>query len=81
VLQPAPDVLSRLPASDAPWTLNFDSWPHADAQRWRAVMARSAQGRLALLADRPLEPLLRLRIESKLKKPLLWWPCEPADID
>ena len=81
ILQQEPDVLARLPASDAPWTLNFDSWPHADAQRWRAVMARSAQGRLALLADRPLEPLLRLRIESKLKKPLLWWPCEPADID
>ena len=61
-----PDVLDRLPASDAPWTLTFEPWPHADAQRWRAVMASSARGRLALLADRPLEPLLRLRIESRL---------------
>ena len=52
-LQPAPDVLARLPASDAPWTLTFEPWPQAEAQRWRAVMARSARGRLALLADRP----------------------------
>ena len=81
VLQPSQDALAQLPASDAPWTLTFDPWPHADAQRWRAVMATSARGRLVLLADRPLEPLLRLRIESRLKKPLLWWPCEPADID
>ena len=81
VLQPTPDVLERLPAHDAPWALTFTPWPHADAQRWRAVMAMSASGRLALLADRALEPLLRLRIESKLKKPILWWPCDPADID
>ena len=80
-LQPSPDVLERLPASDAPWTLTYEPWPHADAQRWRAVMAQSAQGRLALLADRPLEPLLRLRIESRLKKPVLWWPCEAAEMD
>ena len=43
VLDTAPDVLDRLPASDAPWTLTFDPWPHADAQRWRAVMATSAR--------------------------------------
>ena len=77
----ATPVLERLPASDAPWTLTDEVWPHAEAQRWRAVMARSASGRLALLADRPLEPLLRLRIESKLRRPVLWWPCDAADID
>ncbi|MDG0857286.1 GspE/PulE family protein [Roseateles puraquae] len=80
-LQPAPDVLARLPASDAPWALTFEPWPQAEAQRWRAVMAQSARGRLALLADRPLEPLLRLRVESQLHKPVLWWPCEPAELD
>ena len=74
-------LLERLPASDAPWTPTYDAWPHADAQRWRAVMAQSASGRLALLADRPLEPLLRLRIESRLKRPVLWWPCESAELD
>ncbi|RTL33456.1 MAG: type II/IV secretion system protein [Burkholderiales bacterium] len=77
----APPLLERLPASDAPWTMSYDLWPQADAQRWRAVMAQSATGRLALLADRPLEPLLRLRIESRLKKSVLWWPCEAAELD
>jgi general secretion pathway protein E len=81
ILQPPQDPLAALPASDAPWSLTFAPWPHADAQRWRAVMATSASGRFALLADRPLEPLLRLRIEQRLKKPVLWWPCDPADID
>ncbi|MCE4538047.1 GspE/PulE family protein [Pelomonas sp. P7] len=80
VVQADADVLARLPASDAPWSLTFAPWPHAEAQRWRAVMAQSSQGRLALLADRPLEPLLRLRIESQLRKPILWWPCEPAEV-
>ena len=32
-LQPAPDVLARLPASDAPWALTFEPWPQAEAQR------------------------------------------------
>ena len=76
-----PEVLERLPASDAPWTLSDEAWPQAEAQRWRAVMARSAQGRMALIADRPLEPLLWLRIESALRKPVLWWPCEAAELD
>ncbi|MCE4556957.1 GspE/PulE family protein [Roseateles cellulosilyticus] len=81
LLRPDRDVLAQLPATDAPWALTFTPWPHAEAQRWRAVMATSAKGRLALLADRPLEPLLRLRIESRLQKPILWWPCEPTDVD
>ena len=76
-----PPVLERLPASDAPWAPTYDHWPHAEAQRWRAVMVQSASGRLALLADRPLEPLLRLRIESRLKTAVLWWPCEAAELD
>jgi general secretion pathway protein E len=81
VLQPEPDVLARLPAVDAPWRFDFEAWPHAEAQRWRAAMAVSARGRLALLADRPLEPLLRLRIESRLQRAVLWWPCSVADVD
>lgn len=81
MLPPPERLLARLPAADSPWTLSYELWSHADAQRWRAILAQSAAGRLALLADRPLEPLLRLRIESSLRKPVLWWPCEPGDID
>ena len=44
-----------LPADQGPWHLDFELWPQAQAQRWRAVLAVGAEGRKMLLAERELD--------------------------
>ena len=78
----APADPSRwLPADGAPWCLSFDPWTQAEAQRWRVVVAVSADGAMALLGDRPLDAMLRERIEHRLQRSVLWVPCDAAAID
>jgi len=75
------DALARLPHEHAPWRLCFETWNQAEAQRWRALMAVSAQGRWALLADRPREPLLQRRLEGRLQRAVRWVICPASEID
>ncbi|MBC7484277.1 MAG: type II/IV secretion system protein [Rhizobacter sp.] len=75
------DPSSWLPTSGAPWALNFERWPQAEAQRWRVLVAVSATGAFALLADRPADAMLRERIESQLKRGALWVACDANAID
>ena len=49
-----------LPAEQGPWHLDFEQWPQAQAQRWRAVLAVGAGGRRLLLAERDEDALLLL---------------------
>ncbi len=74
-------ALARLPLEEGPWRLSFELWSPAEAQRWRAVMAVSAVGRLALLADRALDSLLLQRIEARLKRALRWVPCSAPELE
>ncbi len=74
-------ALARLPMDEAPWQLSFELWTQAEAQRWRAAMAISSKGRLALLADREREPLLQQRIEARLRRALRWVACPAGEID
>ena len=48
-----------LPAEQGPWHLDFEQWPQAQAQRWRAVLAVGAGGRKMLLGERPADPTLK----------------------
>ena len=75
------DPLDSLPADGAPWALSFEQWPQAEAQRWRVLIAISAAGRVALLGDRPVDAMLRARIESRLQRSALWVECESSAID
>ena len=61
--------------------MSFDAWTQAEAQRWRVLVAVSAEGAVALLGDRPLDPMLRERIEHRLQRSVLWVPCDAAAID
>lgn len=70
-----------LPAEQAPWHLDFERWPQAQAQRWRAVLAVNAQGRCTLLADRALDALLLQSVESRLQLPVRWRVCEAAAVE
>ena len=63
------------PPHDPPWQLDFELWPPADAQRWRAVLARSAAGVLALVSDQPADPLLLQRIEARVQRSVRWVVC------
>ena len=73
--------MARFPAADAPWSLSFEIWTQAEAQRWRAVIAMSSKGRLALLADRKLEPLLLQRVELRFKRSVAWCACPSEELD
>ena len=75
------DPSSWLPAAGAPWSLSFERWPQAEAQRWRVLVAESATGSFALLADRPADAMVHERIESQLKRGALWVPCNATAID
>ena len=74
------DPSSWLPAAGAPWALSFERWPQAEAQRWRVLVAVSASGTFALLADRPADPMLHERIESQLQRGALWVACDATAI-
>jgi general secretion pathway protein E len=64
-----------LPAYQAPWHLDFEQWPQAQAQRWRAVLATNAGGRRVLLAERELDAMLLQSVESRLNAPVVWQRC------
>jgi general secretion pathway protein E len=61
----------------------FDSahWPHAQALRHRALVARHDDGSASLLADRPADALLLQLAEARLAAPLRWQQVSPAQID
>ena len=69
-----------LPADQGPWHLDFELWPQAQAQRWRAVLAVGADGRKMLLAERELDAMLLQSIESRLQTPVRWLRCEAAAV-
>ena len=69
-----------LPIEQGPWHLDFEHWPQAQAQRWRAVLAVGANGRKMLLAERDEDGLLLQSVESRLQEPVRWLRCESAAI-
>ncbi len=73
-----------LPADQGPWHLDFEHWPQAQAQRWRAVLAigagGAAHGRKMLLAERELDAMLLQSVEARLQAPVRWLRCDPAAI-
>jgi general secretion pathway protein E len=75
------DPARWLPNDGAPWKLSFEHWTQAEAQRWRAVMAVSASGALAVLADRPADPMLRERIECRVQRGIAWVACDAVAVD
>ena len=62
----------------APWQLDDAYWPPDLAQRWQCVLARSAMGALALLADRPADSLLLQMAEARLAARVRWARCDSA---
>ncbi len=78
----AEDVLAGvLPAGLAPWKLDFGRWTPADAQRWRALLAVSPSGALAMLADRPIDPALLQRVEARERRSIRWVQCHAGAVD
>ena len=79
------DLARWLPANGSPWSLSFDRWTQAEAQRWRVVVAiagdSAADGATVLLADRPVDAMLRERIESRLRRGVRWIVCGTQAID
>uniref|UniRef100_UPI00286B5B25 GspE/PulE family protein n=1 Tax=Roseateles sp. TaxID=1971397 RepID=UPI00286B5B25 len=73
-------LADALPAEFGPWQLDFEHWPQAQAQRWRAVLALGAGGRKMLLGDRAADPLLLQSVEARLQEPVRWLRCEAAAI-
>ena len=69
-----------LPFEQGPWHLDFELWPQAQAQRWRAVLAVGAEGRKMLLAERELDLMLLQSIEARLQAPVRWLRCDSAAI-
>jgi general secretion pathway protein E len=65
-----------LPAEHGPWHLDFEQWPQAQAQRWRAVLAIGAQGRKVLLAAGDEDAMLLQSLEARLQAPVRWLRCE-----
>ncbi|MFN5047857.1 MAG: type II/IV secretion system protein, partial [Roseateles sp.] len=70
-----------LPAEHGPWHLDFERWPQAQAQRWRAVLAVGQGERLVLLAEREQDALLLQSVETRLQAPVRWLRCEPAAVE
>ena len=70
-----------LPADGAPWSLTFERWPQAEAQRWRVLLAVSTTGAVALLCDRPADAMLHQRIEAILQRSARWVECAADAID
>ncbi|MDC8785699.1 GspE/PulE family protein [Roseateles koreensis] len=69
-----------LPAEQGPWHLDFEAWPQAQAQRWRAVLAVGAQGRQMLLGERDGDAMLLQSVEARLQRPVRWLRCDSAAI-
>ena len=69
-----------LPAEQGPWHLDFEHWPQAQAQRWRAVLAVGAEGRKMLLSERDEDAMLLQSVEARLQEPVRWLRCEPAAV-
>lgn len=67
-----------LPIDQGPWQLDFERWPQAQAQRWRAVLAQGGAAQLVLLADREPDVLLLQSVEARLQAAVDWQRCEPA---
>jgi general secretion pathway protein E len=70
-----------LPEHEGPWSLDFERWPQAEAQRWRALLAVSSGGPHALLCDRPLDAMLVERVEARLQRSVRWVECDAAAVD
>ena len=70
-----------LPVEQGPWQLDFERWPQAQAQRWRAVLAQGGGGRLVLLAEREPDALLLQSVEARLQAPVRWLRCEAAAVE
>ena len=69
-----------LPAERGPWQLDFEQWPQAQAQRWRAVLAVGASGHKALLAEQDEDAMLLQSIEARLQSPVRWQRCDAQAI-
>ena len=69
-----------LPAEQGPWHLDFEQWPQAQAQRWRAVLAVGANERRVLLAERDEDAMLLQSVESRLNAPVGWQRCAPEAV-
>ena len=84
VANPATDMqaaLDSLPPQGAPWAITFERLHPGEAQRWRVVLVVGANGRWALLADRPCDALLLQWVEHRLNAPVHWHHCSPAALD
>ena len=57
---------------NADWTLDAEHWNPAEAQRWRAVLARDTQARWLLLADRPADAMLLQLLEDRVQDAVRW---------
>jgi len=69
-----------LPADQGPWQLDFEQWPQAQAQRWRAVLATGPDGRKFLLAERDEDTMLLQSAEARLQSPVRWQRCSAEAI-
>ncbi|WP_457418391.1 GspE/PulE family protein [Roseateles sp. P5_E7] len=69
-----------LPATEGPWHLDFEQWPQAQAQRWRAVLAVGANDKRVLLAERDEDAMLLQSVESRLNAPVGWQRCNPEAV-
>jgi len=71
-----------LPAPAGPsWQLDFDCLSAAEAQRWRAVLAQAPGSALALLSDRPCDPLLVQTLEARRRRAVRWVDCPSPALD
>ncbi len=73
-------LADHLPAEQGPWQLDFEHWPQAQAQRWRAVLAVSASGRKVLLGEREADAMLLQSVEARLQAPVRWLRCDAAAV-
>lgn len=69
-----------LPQEQGPWHLDFEAWPQAQAQRWRAVLAVGANGRKMLLGEREQDAMLLQTVEARLQSPVRWLRCDAAAV-
>jgi len=70
-----------LPASGGPWALAVEAWSPSDAQRWRVVLARAADGSLAALSDAPVAAMLHERLEALAQTVVTPCLCSAATLD
>lgn len=62
-------------------TFEFARWPHEQAMRHRALLARGADDGWLLLADREPEPMLLQVVGHRLRAPVRWQTCTPQALD